>query len=108
MKSWADALDEAIELSKQKGTCKPTGCPLCVRSGYHVRGCKNCPVNMKRCAIFGFGSCNGWRRAIRCRRVDRTALKRAKQLSAYIRKHPRKWQHMNPEDLAREVKKVKI
>jgi hypothetical protein len=108
MKSWADALDEAIEMAIKRGA-SILYCPLC-RRGRHVKGvsCLKCPVggdgSYARGEAMGYPECDDWGRMIKD--GNRTALKRARQLSAYIRKHPREWQHMDPKDLAREVRKV--
>ena len=111
--SWADALEKAItshiELPHEEA-CKV--CPLCSRAETTSRGCEACPCDGDTAAYIYTGTAEGpifcmrWGRAIADK--NRTAIKRARQLAAFVRANPMTWQHMDPADLAREVKKVKL
>jgi hypothetical protein len=118
--SWADALDKAIEQALYHGPQDVNDCPLCVKNDsrhaeWNTYYCSRCPINQKRNYYVTYDIrhktrmgilCHSWGKDIKY--GNKKALRRARQLSAYIRKHPRKWMHMEPEALAKAVRKVKV
>ena len=121
-RSWADTLDKVIELRRHTPG-DGSACALCNKSasvthpiGWWSSFCTACPVSYWRAHELlhridikverGDEGCYAWGLAIH--EGNRKALNMAKKLAKYIRRHPNKWRHLEPEDLAKEVRKMKL